>query len=273
MDLREWLKDVKLKFKKGNKLVSEPKEPLFKKWILEEIKYRYNIGSMRKNNVYLNIGEYNNLDEETIITENWSLDRIAQYFCAGYELMHVDGRNSSFIFLWKNALPIKHMKEIPLLINVLVAYKEYLGGGPNSVLWNKLREEKGHVYTINLYNEINEYTSYHYIASEVNSSRLDAFFRDYCDIMDEFADKSIDDVSFKRLMKGIKNNYYHDKNDAYIAASNIMVNHSLGLPIETLNDYYKKFQQIPKETIREGNSLSFFFLIRVESRYYTYTQI
>ena len=53
MDLREWLKDVKLKFKKGNKLVSEPKEPLFKKWILEEIKYRYNIGSMRKNNVYL----------------------------------------------------------------------------------------------------------------------------------------------------------------------------------------------------------------------------
>ena len=170
---------------------------------------------------------------------------------AGYELMHVDGRNSSFIFLWKNALPIKHMKEIPLLINVLVAYKEYLGGGPNSVLWNKLREEKGHVYAINLYNEINEYTSYHYIASEVNSSRLDAFFRDYCDIMDEFADKGIDDVSFKRLMKGIKNNYYHDKNDAYIAASNIMVNHSLGLPIETLNDYYKKFQQIPKETIND----------------------
>ena len=88
MDLREWLKDVKLKFKKGNKLVSEPKEPLFKKWILEEIKYRYNIGSMRKNNVYLDIDEYNNLDEETIITENWGLDRIAQYFCDEWNRLH-----------------------------------------------------------------------------------------------------------------------------------------------------------------------------------------
>ena len=183
--------------------------------------------------------------------------KIANEFeiCSGFDLMKTEERNSSLVFIWKNAAPAKMLKEVPFISNIIIAYKEYLGGGPNSLLWNRLREEKGYTYAINLYNEVNPFTSYHYIASEVNNSKLEPFFKDLCNTMDEFKEKGIDDDSLNRILKSIKNNYYHEKNDAFVSATHILISHQLGLPIITLKENCKKFSKIDKGDINEYHKI------------------
>ena len=79
MNLKEWMKDIKLKFKKDRKLISEnKKEHLFQEWIIEEYKLRYQIGSKREDNGCVGILRFVNLDVESIVNETWGLDRIAK---------------------------------------------------------------------------------------------------------------------------------------------------------------------------------------------------
>ena len=82
MNLKKWMKDIKLKFKKDRKLISEnKKEHLFQEWIIEENKLRYQIGSKREDNGCVEILRFVNLDVESIVNETWGLDRIAKYYC------------------------------------------------------------------------------------------------------------------------------------------------------------------------------------------------
>lgn len=168
---------------------------------------------------------------------------------SGYHLKSKEKRKSSLIYIWKPCITAKELKNNPLLSNIHYMYKMYMGGGPNSMLWNNLREDKGHVYSIDIYSEITPFNSFQHVVSEVNHSKVDVFFKDLLGTFKYFTEVGLNKKTYNRLLKGIRNDYYFAKNNPDAINVHIDKRISLGLPLITLKEYYKNFDYVTIDDI------------------------
>ncbi len=167
----------------------------------------------------------------------------------GYSIYTKDKRDSTLIHVWRNAPSVKDFKDNDLLQSISYAYQELMGGRPNSILWNNLREQKGYTYGINMYKDVSPFCSYQFVVSEVNNSKIKPFIKDLFGVIDYFSENGVDDKNFNRLIKSLKNDYYFDKNKSLLMADKIRNDLVLGIKPKTLKEKNKLYDSITKDDI------------------------
>lgn len=169
----------------------------------------------------------------------------------GYGILIDDYRKNILMYLWKQGPSAKEYVKNPLLFNIAHVYKSYIGDGPNSVLWNKLREENGYIYSINMCSDINPYYSTNYITTEINPDHTSRFIDKYVEAMDDFTKTGIERETLKNLVRGIKNNYVFKKHDPLDFAEDMAYFSTVGAPIILEKEYIRNFNKVTPDDIME----------------------
>lgn len=181
MNLKEWLSDLKLKFKKDRKLIEEPKieKHLFKKWIDEEDSLRYSIGSYRNKKGFATLKEINDLDEKTILSENWGLDRIALYYCDEWNKKHPLTYTMSFVsnHHWEHDFKNNYIKikDTDIMMNIYPSKKDRSWYNKSEIEHNLYIEIKSDSLNVLIKELVDEtYTNYIFKALEklINCFRI-----------------------------------------------------------------------------------------------------
>lgn len=168
---------------------------------------------------------------------------------SGCNVFTKEERESALIFIWRGAPTALECQKNDLIPYITNVYQLHIGNGPNSFLWNVLREEKGYLYSINMYKEINPYESYQFIVSDIDDTKIEPFIRDLFQSLDTFNEKGIDKSVFNRLIKGIKNEYCFDKNNSLTMAEKIHSDFNLGIKPKTMKERYDSYNRITRKDL------------------------
>lgn len=175
----------------------------------------------------------------------------------GFKVITQNERKSVLFYLVKNGMADVVYQGWPEYLNLKHAYKAFMCNGLNSLLWTKLREEKGYVYGVHLNSQVSCYDSSNYIIVEVNENYVEQFLNEYSKTMAEFKKTGLDNCTFKKLMKSIKNNYPFEKNDAHALACSIITFDSIGVYPLSAKEHYKNYNLVTKEEILDYHKTFF----------------
>lgn len=169
----------------------------------------------------------------------------------GYSVATVKERKSVMFWMWTPGPTSKDYRQDSFNLNIVNLYKSYLGDISSSLLWNKLREEKGYIYSLGFDLDIDPFHSKYYATFEVNDLMIEPFLQDFYKIMDEFAQTGITKKEIKKLALAKKNENAFVAHDSMHRAHDILFMTKYGMPVLTSKDFLKRYDLVTPEHIME----------------------